>query len=276
MLQLPAQPWCHNTSILPVLQPGWPQDPKATVQPWNPCGRLRSPAHHGEFWHGGSKFQSCLSHARCQSWLGSPAGWAGGIHTGKSIAVCPSGQFLTGDVSLSPFGWHFSLFSQHRASTTDVAPQLEDRKVQLKHCWDTLGRNRARAMEELERAGASLQQKPVWLWWGSALLLPSKLHALSFGGAEPPRNKEIMLIFCYKPGDAALPVSQHVASTENNLVSAGPASLPGDTLTSQKLLGGTLPWLPRKALRTFPPSPAAGDRRKSAPHVNPYAHKPFP
>lgn len=63
-----------------------------------------------------------------------------------------------------------------------------------------------------------------------------------------------------QPGGVALPVSQHV-------VSAGPASHPGDILTSQKLLRGTLPWLPRKAFRTFPPSPAAGDRRKSAPHV---------
>lgn len=85
--------------------------------------------------------------------LGSPAGWAGGIHTWKSIAVCPRGRFLTGAASLSPFGWHFSLFSQHRASTTGVALHLEDRKVQLEHCWETGGTEQEL---QLERAGASL------------------------------------------------------------------------------------------------------------------------
>lgn len=78
----------------------------------------------------------CFAHALCQKLpdlsLVACRIDREGIHTEKCIVVCQSSQeFVTGAAPLSPFRWHFSHFSQRRSLTTDVAPQLKDRKVQL-------------------------------------------------------------------------------------------------------------------------------------------------
>lgn len=103
-----------------------------------------------------------------------------GIRTEKCIVVCQSSrEFVTGAAPLSPFGWHFSHFSQCRSLTTDVAPQLKDRKVQLEHRGETRVLQ-SKTYRKACKSGRSMSLAETYcqlhLWW-SAFLLPSKCHA---------------------------------------------------------------------------------------------------
>lgn len=115
-----------------------------TVQPWHPCVRLGLPDHRvhsgEELRYGVSELIKvllvCFARALCQKLPDLPLVACRidgeGIHTEKCIVLCRSSrQLVTGAAPLSPFGWHFSHFSQRRSLTTDMALQLKDRKVQL-------------------------------------------------------------------------------------------------------------------------------------------------
>lgn len=213
---------------------------------------------------------SCPAHALGQSSLGSPAGWAGGIHTGKSIALCLSGHFLTGAVSLSPFGWHFSLFSQHRGSATDAAPELEDRKVQLEHCWET----GVEQSKSYGRTGRSWSISPAETCVALVVISSSAAQQAPRPvqwRCKTTKNKQKLCSFCATNLGALLFLCP---STWSVLRCSGERQtcLPrwGYSHLPQTPEGNT-PWLPRKALWRFPPSPAADNRRKCAhvTHVHP-------